>query len=797
MSSLLNGPLDFSLSPLSALSTTRLALARLHPDFDEGDALRVCQLYFHRREKARRYTQERAGRGGNPVDQSEDLAFALVGLDFALDGKLEDLSDEQLAAVVVLAHPDASELAILKAERIWRKRREKAALTQSSVVHNDQRSTIEESKAPRPEPTPASSSSSQIPDSQQTSHTATAVPTAVHPLPIPSTSATPRQPQPPQSAIAPTRRRRSPRPLPPLPPLESRLPDTLYPEIYSLKVSNLPIAEIKTRDDVSSLFPRHLLPDAVILHRPVDPDDVSRTAYVGWAFDFEKRTEAMQEVIRVRMGRWRAVAEFVESEKPKWEWGDLAKVTRQLAWKVWNEKEQEREEEKEEALAQTQENQEDAVMVEASTDREHSGEGGYLVPPEPVDVDILPIEAARETPPAQAPPRGESEQEAIVLDSPALPPIPSRAPSRAGSSRNDPWDSPKVTQTPSRLQSAAPQGRIPGGPEFAPSRAEQRTSRPSASRPSSPRTSPHPPMHQEQQAVSSPPHTRDLPPHIARSTLPARPSQASASSREATPSVPSQLGPSRLPPQTIPTGPSNSVPSPRGPPASSRPRAPPSLLARTTELEVRGSAPIPSPAAQAKKGSLADRLGGNGSSSNSSLSERLSTSTGPRGVSPSMTSNQSNVSSGQGQGGGGSSNGNKGKGKQNATGPPQGSNPKSEVPFASRLSGQNQAYLQSQQQQQHSQQKGKKRAANNDFDSQDPPTRGGRGGGGGPGGRAGGGGGNSILDRIEGTANGQGQGSAKKAKNNPSNGGGGGGAGRQSNSRDAEQGGSSLLSRLG
>ncbi|GAA5949271.1 hypothetical protein JCM3765_003354 [Sporobolomyces pararoseus] len=782
MSSLLTGPLDFPLSSLSSLSTTQLALAKLHPDFEESEALRICQLFFHRREKAR---QAQQGGGGNRLDQDEDAKFALVGLDFRLDGKLEELNEEQLAAVVVLAHPDASELHVLKAERIWRKRREKLAQSRRIVPEREQSKVVEQ---PRAQPEPVRVSTERVPE-----------PPKVDKPPPP----TPAPSQPPQAVVVPTgpRPRKASRPLPPLPPVESRLPDTLCQEIFALKLSNLPVIEIKTRDDVSSLFPRNLLPDAVILHRPLNPDDVSRTAYVGWIFDFEKRTEAMQEVIRVRMGRWRAIAEFTDSEKPRWEWGDLVKAKRQFAWKVWNEKEQEREEKRlEEEAERKRKAEEDAVMVDQHSTKEEETRSS-LVPAEPEKIQPLSIATTQGSaaPPHDLPPT-DGEPEAIVLDSPALPPIPSRAPSRDGSSQNN--ETPSFQPPPMRplspVSTRTPTSSRPPLP--APSSREIRAPR---SRP----TSPRPSSRNENRRAPSPSYQRDPPPHITNSSRPPLgPSSSSAS-----------FSPLHLPPRPVPQHPvrqqqpqyvdnANRLP-PRLPVSSSsssasldqpqdpKPAPPPSLLARTTELEVRGSAPTPSAASQARKPSLMDRLNGNNGSS-PSTSDRGSPPVGPgRGQSPTQQSNLQPVSSSSSGGGGGrmspgdggrggNPNGNNGKGKGN-----QGSSQLSNQNSSNSNSNSNPSRQQGQQQQQQQQSKGKKRAANNDSDSHQDQRGNQRGGGGSSS--------TSILNRIEGTGNnnqngnggGGGRGPAKKAKNNSTGGG---------NSRDTDQGGSSsLLSRLG
>ena len=777
MHSLLTAPLDFPLSPLTSLSSTQLALTRLHPDFEESDGLRICQLFYYKREKA----QQARKRGGNQVED-EETKFALIDLDFKLDGNLEGLNEEQLAAVVLLAHPDASELHVLKAERIWRKRREKAAVSARTAPSN-----VEKQSKEVPAPVPrANRSELRV----STGRPITPAPSSA------STVATERRPSPkrtrpstppPQPVVAPLppRRRRTPRPIPPLPSVETRLPDSLCREVYPLKLSNLPLADIKTRDDVSSLFPRSLLPDAVILHRPSNPDDVSRTAYVGWVFDFEKRTEAMQEVIRVRMGRWRAMAEFVDCEKPKWEWGDLAKIKREQVWKRWNEKEQEREYEKEAEEARKQEEANAGGQTVEEEDEEEGG--GYLVAPESEDPEPTTMEdivPQAPSPVLQVQHRdAEEEPEAIVLDSPALPPIPSRAPSRAGSSRNDSTHSfqPPPPSPPRLAIPARPPPRQ--NPDASTSQRNLTKSVPS--RRSSPRRS-SPPAVERVAAPPPPTLPRDLPPHIARDQPPAPPQISTANSVPKGPRVPVQNRPShstaaRQQPQFVDSPPPS---RPQNPNPTSRPPPPaPSLLARTTEIEVRGSAPTPSSiaptpssASQARKPSLMDRVNGNGGTPSTASSSKSASPPVSRAHSPqtgSKNQQTSRASPGVTRGGGGGNGNSKGKGQGQGQGQTQNQ-------------GQNRSQAnpnpkqQSHQQQQQQQQRGKKRGPANDFDHQNSNAN--------P--RGGGGGSSSILDRIEGTgSNGQGHGQ----------GGGGGGRGGQPKKQrgNGNDGGGSLLSRLG
>ncbi|GAA5828939.1 hypothetical protein JCM3766R1_003877 [Sporobolomyces carnicolor] len=754
MSSLLTSALDFSLVPLSSLSTTQLALSRLHPDSEESDALKTCQLFFHRREKARQAQQQRGTGSENQINLDEDAKFALVKLDFNADGKLEDLDVEQLAAIVVLAHPDASELQVLKAERIWRKRREKALLSRSQradragqhVTGKPLGQAAPASRGPQPSknvvPPASSAPSSQPPSSSSSAPTSRPIAepqSTTAPLPSPS-----------------TRQHRPPRSLPPLPSLDDRVPDSLCQEIFSLKLSNLPIIDIQTRDDVSSLFPRELLPDAVILHRPHDPEDVSRTAYVAWAFDFEKRTEAMQEVIRVRIGRWRAIAEFVDCDKPKWQWGDLVKVTRQHAWKVWNEKQWALEDKKaidDEEKRQRQAQEESNAKTQAETEKARP------VPSVPLEAAPLSnrLDQAYDKPASH---RADGEEEAIVLDSPALPPIPSRAPSRDGSTQ---------------LEPALPFSSLPARPASPLSQPSTVTNRPSNPRPT-PTEQTDPPR--DRQRAPSPPRQRDLPPHIARNSLQSQPSASEPSPRLA-PLVAKPQAPQMV------DSPSSRAEVSSRPPASSSiqppmrhplpPHPAPSLLARTTEIEVRGSAATPSATSQ-KKPSLMDRVQGSNASPPSS--DRGSPPISARGQSPRRHGGRAS-SPGPGRGSG-PNGANASRGRNHYSSATTSSLPRSSSsdylgPDPSRYPSQSQ---------QHQQAKGKKRGAYGEFDSHQgasassPESRGGgpnRGG--------------SILDRIGGTdsGNGGGRGPAKRAKNH-----------NRGSSRELESaGGGSLLSRLG
>ncbi|GAA6061069.1 hypothetical protein JCM10212_000112 [Sporobolomyces blumeae] len=699
MPDLRTAQLDFRITSLASLTPTQLALARLHPDFDEeADALRVCRLFFHARERARQRheastNEPHEARPNDSAVEEEEDALALVPLDFPLQGNLEYLSERQLAAVVVLAHPDATELHVLKAERAWRKRREKAvAMGLVTSGRDDARQTATTSgqaRAPRPEikvkqepdgsvqthrpPIPARSTpSAAAPDPP--APTAPAAPPATRTrAPEPTVVAAPAPPAP--------RPRTPPPPLPPLPSLETRLPEPLAHEIYPLRLSQLPATQITSVKKVEDLFDPSLRPTAVILHRPLEKNDVERTAYVGWT-DFERRIEAMQQVITKTIGRWRTHPEFIECSKPKWLWSDIVKPEdREALWAKWNEKERER-------------FREEAQMARHEEEMKKASERPGGAVPDPDDDGSEPMEmdspapatttttAANErdwTPPLPPPPPSKpppapvlaaeaSEPEAIVLDSPVLPPLeprpvafallPRPAVSRpAQELRSSP---PLEVLPPARPAQPAPSKETarprsqnaPPGPANPNSRPRQQpvpAARPTRPTPTGPASSQ---PNSNRPPASLPPRPRVPPPTVPTPTSsstsspapvpappPARPpapQQTTAGSRgppvsvaepvsTASPTypIPTELvvfhpRPARsrenaaLPPSSAARAPGPPPTSaPLQPPPSSAP-AVPSLLARTTELEVRGSAPsISSSASHAAPPPLLSRLASN------------------------------------------------------------------------------------------------------------------------------------------------------------------------------------------
>lgn len=112
-------PLDYSLENIRNLTNEELALAPFHPDIDDHDEstlLKVHRIWSNRREKFRLNSHEEG------VDKDSLLS---VELSFSLND-LSILTSEQLS--VVQFHPDVTELIQLKAEKVWRSRREKDLL---------------------------------------------------------------------------------------------------------------------------------------------------------------------------------------------------------------------------------------------------------------------------------------------------------------------------------------------------------------------------------------------------------------------------------------------------------------------------------------------------------------------------------------------------------------------------------------------------------------------------------------------------------------------------------------------
>lgn len=113
-------PLDFDCSNLSSLSSTQLSLVHYHLDFDTfppNFALRVYREWTLRRERSRcRLASSAAATdvGGNELHEI-DLSFDLHDL--------HSLSSRRLA--VIQFHPECTELIQLRAEMIWRGRRER------------------------------------------------------------------------------------------------------------------------------------------------------------------------------------------------------------------------------------------------------------------------------------------------------------------------------------------------------------------------------------------------------------------------------------------------------------------------------------------------------------------------------------------------------------------------------------------------------------------------------------------------------------------------------------------------
>ncbi|GAA6022412.1 hypothetical protein JCM10207_004758 [Rhodosporidiobolus poonsookiae] len=327
--------LDFSLSSLALLSPTELSLAQLHSQYTDSLALPVFRHWYRHRERARNL----AARDGPGALTDEDH-FALLALDFSLDrDALDRLSDAQLLCVQF--HPEAGEVEVLRAENALRKRRERAlADRERSETAAPRAREDEETRDVKPEraqhvnggagriPMPAQGEVSPAPPSSGPARPAPPHDRAAATNDTPR--ATPSAPSP-----RPNKRPRTPSPpvqLPPFPDNLTALPPSLSKHLHVLVLSDLPAKEITSRSHLYKLFSDRCRPDAALLMRPDSRDAVARSAYVGF-LDFEKRTEAMQEVLQLKIGRW-LVKAGLEDKEAAWEWGDVGcKAAKELLWR--------------------------------------------------------------------------------------------------------------------------------------------------------------------------------------------------------------------------------------------------------------------------------------------------------------------------------------------------------------------------------------------------------------------------------------------------------------------------------
>ena len=192
-------------------------------------------------------------------------------------------------------------------------------------------------------PPPAATTDGPLPAVKGSASTApAAVPAATSTVPTLSTPIN-SQPRPSQAPAAPrpsageTSAPAASASLPPPPSPSSRTRIPLYiarAHIHTLHLSNLPCNLITSVPSLFALLPPSLTPTALILLR-ARPNEVVREGFLGYK-SFEKRTEAMQEVVKMRSGggRWPFEAAFVESEKAPWEWGDLDEGPRRALWEL-------------------------------------------------------------------------------------------------------------------------------------------------------------------------------------------------------------------------------------------------------------------------------------------------------------------------------------------------------------------------------------------------------------------------------------------------------------------------------
>ncbi|GAA5839400.1 hypothetical protein JCM11251_003968 [Rhodosporidiobolus azoricus] len=453
-------------------------------------------------------------------------------------------------------HPEAGEVEVLKAERSLRKRRER---TMAAAAERARAASEREKEQEQPQqeqqvmadeddlkpnlahwlklqrekgaipttsgdrlPTPATSAASVV--------------AGTPPLPSPSFPSHPaRPPIPSETPPRPKKRPRTPSsaadtPFPPLPDHYDSLPSSLSSLLHPLHLSNLPSSEITSRQSLTDrLFPPSLKPDASILYKPDETSGgIARTAFVGF-LDPEKRIEAMQHAVQVRLGRWDVKAELVEAgdkvKKAEWEWADIANEgIKERLWRM--ECERIREAERVELQADSG-GGEGAVGVarayardlgegdqeDEEEDEEDEEDESLLVPPDDTSPVIpqeeLPAIDEAGTPPRPVPsglaqpsarhcpalsyasaisltapafgtspaphdrpatrdssPRPQGEDDFIVLDEDLPPPaVPSRPPSNASSARPSPAPTPPTGPSANRRRPSAPR-RTPSSSSF-------------------------------------------------------------------------------------------------------------------------------------------------------------------------------------------------------------------------------------------------------------------------------------------------------------------------------------------
>lgn len=324
-------PLDWPLFPLSSLSSLQLALSFYHADYDPLSSP-TLPLEIYRGWTRRRFQLELQGKHG------DSNAHCSIRFNFSLgdgdDNDLDRLTSDQLLAVPW--HPAADEHNERLAQKVWRRRRERDLARglrwiEDGVGEEDVGEVQHQEKGiqvlQEQEQQPAASAPRQ--ESPEAASTAVAATTTT------PSSSSPYSPPPPSSRGSPSPVVSSAAPAaaasiaepPPMPPLSTPLPSSVASKLSTLYLHSLP-PSLTSLTLLTQIFPPHLQPTALILHRarpPLDGVEADRTAYAGWE-EFEMRTQGMQELVGRRLGkggRWRAGVELVESEEAKWEWGDF------------------------------------------------------------------------------------------------------------------------------------------------------------------------------------------------------------------------------------------------------------------------------------------------------------------------------------------------------------------------------------------------------------------------------------------------------------------------------------------
>lgn len=390
-------PLDWPLFPLESLSPTQLALAFYHPDYDTSSPVLPLVIYrlFSRLREAARWSPSSGARG-----------LHTARLDFGLDD-LDALDSGQL--LLVPWHPGSDEAIEGKAQKVWRRRRERdfaKGLRWSAAVQEQEEKAVGEQKKPEPEPEKEATPNPPPPPPRSPTPTAASTPAYTPPPPaIPTRSPSPVVP------------------LPPLPPLSDVLTPQVAAQLSTLYLTNLP-PSISSLSLLRAIFPSSLAPSALILlkARPSSSSDVQppRSAYAAF-LDFDLRTLAMQEIVLMKLGaggRWVPGVEMVESERAGWEWGDFGEEDREGIWR--REQERVREQEKE-AKRKEQEEKEAAVLKETATETP--------LPAPAVDSAPLAVSEAQAAPPQPSPP---------TIDSAPSSARPSPAPSATSTSPESP-----------------------------------------------------------------------------------------------------------------------------------------------------------------------------------------------------------------------------------------------------------------------------------------------------------------------------------------------------------------------